>query len=247
MLGKRVVCEFDINQSAFQSKRNKLIYKGKALLKDNNASNCTVAYYIGTSSPEKRAVYNVISILVYKNSKILFVSEYKTMCYRPEVCEIITLLKIKKPDEILCLYEKSCGGVVYNFYGEKLLFLLIKNNRSKYWTFPKGHVEIGENEKQTAKREIKEETGLDVKIYNNFRQCCEYRPYGHVKKHVVLFIAQAKDIKVSIQKEELDSYIWADYKNAVKLLHHWNDKKVLIGANKCIMKNKITNSTNTVS
>lgn len=244
MLGKRVTCEFDVNQAAIQNKRKKLIYKGKAVLKEENNIEYITTYYIGQTSPDSQGDYIVIAKVVYKDTYVFIVSDNKTMCYRPEICETIGLLKIKKPEEILCLYEKSCGGVVYTWYGDKLLFLLIKNNRSKYWTFPKGHVEMNENEKQTAKREIKEETGLDVKIYDNFRQCCEYHPFGYVKKHVVLFIAESKEIKVSIQKEELDSYIWAEYKNAVDLLHHWNDKKVLIGAHKCIMKEKDKNSIN---
>lgn len=244
MLGKRVICEFDINQAAIENKKNKLIYKGKAIVKRENNFKYITTYYIGTTSPEARGLYTVVAKLVYEGSCIFIVSDFKTMCYRPEICEAISLLKLKKPNDILCLYEKSCGGVVYTWYGNKLLFLLIKNNRSRYWTFPKGHVEMNENEKQTAKREIKEETGLDVRIYNNFRQCCEYHPYGYIRKHVVLFIAESKEIKVSIQKEELDSYIWVEYKNAVSLLHHWNDKKVLMGAHKCITKNKIHDNIN---
>ena len=47
------------------------------------------------------------------------------------------------------------------------LFLLIQQKAGHYG-FPKGHVEKNETEVETAIREIKEETGLEVKIYNNF-------------------------------------------------------------------------------
>ena len=36
------------------------------------------------------------------------------------------------------------------------------------WGFAKGHTEYGENEKQTAIREVKEETGLDIEIISDF-------------------------------------------------------------------------------
>ena len=56
-------------------------------------------------------------------------------------------------------HEKSCGAVI------------IKNNKvlvlqqvAGHWGFPKGHVEKGETEVETAIREIKEETNLDVEI-----------------------------------------------------------------------------------
>ena len=47
--------------------------------------------------------------------------------------------------------------------------MLPKNRYADFWSFPKGHVKEGENEYQTAIREVKEETGIDVKIENGFR------------------------------------------------------------------------------
>ena len=57
----------------------------------------------------------------------------------------------------------SCGGVV--IYRGKIL-LLYKNYKNKYegWVLPKGTVEPGEDYKDTAVREVKEETGADATI-----------------------------------------------------------------------------------
>ena len=44
---------------------------------------------------------------------------------------------------------------------EEYRFLLIKNRRSNNWGFPKGHIEKGETEVATAKREVLEETGRE--------------------------------------------------------------------------------------
>ena len=67
-------------------------------------------------------------------------------------------------------YEKSCGGIVYRKFHGNTEILLIKHIKSGYWSFPKGHVENSETEEETAKREIKEETGIDVYIDSGFRE-----------------------------------------------------------------------------
>ena len=57
--------------------------------------------------------------------------------------------------------ETTSGGVVYrkNARTGELEILLNKDAKNR-WTIPKGHVEEGEEPKQTAQREIQEETGL---------------------------------------------------------------------------------------
>ena len=57
-------------------------------------------------------------------------------------------------------YEKSCGAVVFRKYHGNIELLLIKHVVGGHWSFPKGHVEAGESERQTALREVREETGL---------------------------------------------------------------------------------------
>lgn len=57
----------------------------------------------------------------------------------------------------------SCGGVVIH---KGKVLLLYKNQNGKYigWVLPKGTIEKGESYKQTALREVKEETGSSAKI-----------------------------------------------------------------------------------
>ena len=57
--------------------------------------------------------------------------------------------------------EKSCGALVVRRGKNETEILLIKHNGG-HWAFPKGHVEAGESEEQTALREVQEETGLTV-------------------------------------------------------------------------------------
>ena len=63
------------------------------------------------------------------------------------------------------ILEKSCGAIVYRRHHGNLEILLIKHVNSGHWSFPKGHVEEGETEVETATREIKEETGIEVKEF----------------------------------------------------------------------------------
>ncbi len=72
--------------------------------------------------------------------------------------------------------ETTSGGIVFrrNAKTNQLEILLIQDAKNR-WTVPKGHVEEGEEPRQTAEREIREETGLqEMKVMNwlgkvNFR------------------------------------------------------------------------------
>ena len=58
--------------------------------------------------------------------------------------------------------EKSCGAIVFRKFHGNVEILLIKHANGGHWSFPKGHVEEGETEVETATREIFEETGISV-------------------------------------------------------------------------------------
>lgn len=64
-----------------------------------------------------------------------------------------------------------------------------------HYSLPKRSVIDGETELETAKREIKEETNLDVIFYHGFREVVFYHPYEDVEKEVVFFMAETYDSK----------------------------------------------------
>ena len=147
--------------------------------------------------------------------------------YEPEIAERLrtTSLKFKK---INCIYEKSCGAVIYRVTERgEIRILLVKNRNGKCWTFPKGHIEIGESEEQTALREIKEETGLSVEIVPGFRKISTYRPFGKIRKTAVFFLAKAQKSVVSMQQTEIDYYLWVSLDEAMKMCRHENDTNIL--------------------
>ena len=139
-----------------------------------------------------------------------------------------------------CLYERSCGAIVYRFINDGIRYLLIKNKRSSNWGFPKGHVERGETNEQTAVREVLEETGIHIKILPSFSYKAEYTIHGNIEKSVTIYLAKTDDTQTIIQREEIEDYIWLDYDRAIDTLKFANDKNMLRHARDYLVKAGIT-------
>jgi len=133
-------------------------------------------------------------------------------------------------------FEKSCGAVIYRGDKENLEFLIISHNSDGHWGFPKGHVEEGENEEETALREINEETGLTVSLTSGFRVSIEYAIKQETMKEVVFFLAKVQDETVNIQVEELQDYKWANFEDAKEIVTYESSKRVLEQAYEFIYK-----------
>lgn len=97
--------------------------------------------------------------------------------------------------------EKSCGCIIFN--GDNDVLLLKMNDG--HWSFPKGHVEDGETELDTAYREVIEETGIKCIIIDGFRRINSYSPKKNVIKDVVFFVAESYTTNIKIQLEEVSS------------------------------------------
>lgn len=157
----------------------------------------------------------------------LIVAPEGEIFYEPEIRKILELIKNASIESVKCLYEKSCGAVIFYKGKQSVNILLVKNNNGRYWSFPKGHIEKGETEKETAIREIKEETNLDVEICGDFHEISEYCPFGKIRKRVVFFLARAFTDNVKVQETEIDSYIWVDFQQARKICSYDNDLRVI--------------------
>ena len=125
------------------------------------------------------------------------------------------------------LHEKSCGAIVYRRFHGNIEILLIKHINSGHWSFPKGHVEGDETELETARREIKEETGLDVILDQTFRETVSYSPKRDTQKVVVYFLALARNYDFVPQEEEIAEIRWVDIVRATRMLTYENDKTIV--------------------
>ena len=154
------------------------------------------------------------------------INELDKIVFKPEILidviknsssefqHIINIDDIKK--------EKSSGSLIID--NDKIL--LIKDNRGN-WQFPKGHVEGNETEEQTAIRETKEETNLDVKVDTSKRYVNHYITDTSIDKTVILFKAEKIGGKEKAQEGEIQEVQWVPIKEAFDKLTFENSKEIL--------------------
>lgn len=123
-------------------------------------------------------------------------------------------------------YEKSCGAAVYEIRCG-VLFFLVEHMVKGHLSIPKGHVEGNETEEETAAREIREETGLEVRLDTVFRHEVSYSPEEGNLKQVVFFAAEALPGKMANQECEVSALEWLPYDEAVQRVTYETDKDVL--------------------
>lgn len=115
--------------------------------------------------------------------------------------------------------EKSCGAIV-ELDGK---VLLVRQKKSENIGFPKGHILTGESEIETAIRETKEETNIDIEICNKKRYSLSYIQNKNINKEVVYFLAKPRgDFKISIQESEIQDAFWVDKEKVREILTYEN-------------------------
>ena len=112
-------------------------------------------------------------------------------------------------------FEKSCGIIV--FKDNKVL--MVEQNSCE-WSFTKGHVEAGETEEETALRETKEESNLDVEIVGDFKKTITYSPKEGVMKDVVFFLGKPISNDLKPQEGEIINTKFFTFDEAYKNIRH---------------------------
>jgi bis(5'-nucleosidyl)-tetraphosphatase len=119
--------------------------------------------------------------------------------------------------------ERSYGAVIVNRQGE----ILIEHMKLGHYSIPKGHVEKGETPEQTAKREIREETSLEVKLDTGFAADETYAPYPGIEKKVTFFLAYPLTEKLVPQEIEVSELKWMKPEEGISLLTYESDKDIV--------------------
>ena len=130
------------------------------------------------------------------------------------------------------VWEKSCGAVVFTREKGELRYLIIQMIGGHHG-FPKGHMEPGETELETAKREVVEEVGLRPRFLEGFRAEEAYLLPGkqNTGKRVVYFLAEFENQTIRIQKEELRGAQLLPFEAAVNRLEFDDARRILENAN----------------
>ena len=94
-----------------------------------------------------------------------------------------------------------------------------------HWAFPKGHANVGETELETARRELREETGIrdvDIKPGQIFEERYT-KPRWHEPKTIIVksvryFIGEVKNPNLILQASEVQDAKWVAYAEARHLI-----------------------------
>ncbi|MBR3162768.1 MAG: NUDIX domain-containing protein [Clostridia bacterium] len=126
--------------------------------------------------------------------------------------------------------EISCGCVIFDKETHSKVLIVYEKGRN-FWGFPKGHIEEGETEVETALREVKEEVGLDVKILDEkYRYAINYIIEDkQIDKTSVFYIAETleDDVTITNQEAEIEDSKWVTIDEAFNIITFDNTKEIL--------------------
>lgn len=135
--------------------------------------------------------------------------------------------------------EPTAGGIIYRLSKDntgKVEILMIRDSKGR-WTIPKGHIEEGETARQTAEREVREETGLqEMKVKDwlgkiNFRY---RRGNSLVLMTTEIFLIEALGDSNKLKREKWMTDIgWLPANQALDKIEYEDiGKLILLGLNK---------------
>lgn len=125
--------------------------------------------------------------------------------------------------------EKSCGAVLYTIRDGIRLFWLVRNVGG-HIGFPKGHMEPGESEAETALRELREETGRIAILDTRFRKSIRYLLPNGNPKETVFFLARFDDDDPASPAAEISEAWLEDAVTAISHLSYDAERDVLAQA-----------------
>lgn len=211
------------------------IGRGTISLSDGTCSNIHTAYIIGDGMALHSEVSGVaVGVLVDRKTDSVSVvistdTTEKAVWYQYEIAEAVDYWEHENSPRIYCLNEKSCGAVVFTEESGKRRYVVIRMN-SGHCGLPKGHIEKYEDEITAAKREVREEIGVDITVIPNFRMSVEYSISQRANKESVYFLGRFEGEKVTIQESEISSYRLCEYAEARRAITYENDRAVLDAA-----------------
>jgi nucleoside triphosphatase len=125
--------------------------------------------------------------------------------------------------------EPIAGVLIVNPEGK--IFLIKSPKWGGEYTVCGGHIELGETIEQAAKREAKEEKGLDVFGVKLLEiQECIFDPKFYKQKHFIFLdvVCKTKSTEVILDKREALDYVWVSIDEALELPLNTSTRKMIL-------------------
>lgn len=177
------------------------------------------AYILGVAEPVSSFDGQVVAAVRRKNDceDKLVVAPVGMVYHQGQIAEAVHFQEQYFISTIDSLLRKSCGVIPYRWNGKEKEYLIVLQTND-CWSFPKGHMQAGETESQTALRELYEETGLTAILDTDSRVLSEYDVPPFTRKQVVLFLGEVLG-EVTPQETEVVRYLWVKKEELKDYLH----------------------------
>lgn len=144
----------------------------------------------------------------------------------------------RKPTINEVVREPTAGGVIFRRTPKNDVEILLIQDAKNRWTIPKGHIEEGETAKDTAEREIREETGLQEMDVLNWLGKIHFR-YRRASSLVLMtteiFLVAAKGDTDKLQAEDwMNGIKWFPATEALDKIEYDDIGKLILLAMKKI-------------
>lgn len=129
--------------------------------------------------------------------------------------------------------ERAAGFILFRTLHLRRQYLLLRHRNGGHWAFPKGRLELGEDEMKAAIRETFEETSIsNLMPVQGFRETSSYsvsRSGQWISKTVAYFLAETRQSEISLSTEH-EAFQWLAFADAIGLLTHDESRRILTDA-----------------
>ena len=123
----------------------------------------------------------------------------------------------------------SAGGVVHRLIDGRVQIALVHRRAPVLWALPKGTPDAGETIEETALRETREETGLEVEIESRLQSIRYFFVRGTTRFHKTVHFFLMRPIGGSLDAHdaEFDEVRWMDLSEALAIMSYATERSVV--------------------
>lgn len=189
-------------------------------------------YIIGAENTSDTFRGTIISTIRRKdNGQLLLVAAPEgKFFYEPEIRACLSFFERQHSSDFEFYMTISCGIILYKDYGDRIRFLLAQDRKTGEVGFIKGKLEFGETEKDTAIREITENTGINVILDDGFRSEYTEGTSEASRRKTVMFMAQYKEKVIKIPEDCRYRTLNLEFAQAMRRLDNPQERILLMEA-----------------